>query len=150
MPNPTNLTNLALRLKAEEDLKNSIIDANIAETKADFAQYHETDLDGTDGAIELYIDYDAYDGTNNNSIYISVDGGATEFTTAEAKVTLPAGQVMPVGVDGSGNKIYNKGTVYYTAHRKDFEGNYVFPQNIAGANAYEILRKLGVANIMDV
>lgn len=122
----------------------AVINAAIADTQADFAQYQGLNLAGTDpitGAVTEYttldLDTAAYDGTTNNAIDISLDGGTTVFTT----VTAHADDIP-----------YVPPRLYYKAAYKVMDGTKEGEStqdagDVVGSSAYDIIKALGIQGI---
>ena len=133
----------AAKINQRKTNEAAVIDDAIIDTKADFAQFHGISLITTDpitGEATEYttldIDTGNYDGTTNNAIDISLDGGITIFTTAVAHADdIP----------------YVPPRLYYTAPRKILDGTKEGGDvsGVAnGSTAYDILMGLGIASIM--
>ena len=121
----------------------AVIDAAIASTRLDFAQYHGLSLVGADpitGAATEYttidIDTAAYNGTTLNAIDISLDGGTTVFTT----VTAHADDIP-----------YVPPRLYYKVTKKILDGTKEGGDAkgvVSGSDAYDIMKALGIQSIL--
>ena len=103
----------AAQIKQKRTNEAAVINAAIADTRADFAQYEGVALytaDPITGAATEYtnvsIDTAAYNGTTNNAIEISLDGGTTVFTTVVVHADDP----------------YNPPRLYYSAPKRLMDG----------------------------
>jgi len=138
-----NFDRKAALLAAKKTNEAAVIDAAIAETRSDFAQYHGLVLAGTDpitGAVTEYttldIDTASYNGTTLNAIEISLDAGTTTFAT----VTAHADDIQ-----------YNPPRLYYKATKRILDGTKegaVGGGPIVGSSAYDMILGLGIQSII--
>ena len=132
MATPEKLTRDAERYNVAQEESNRIIDSKITETKDDFSQFAGMALIAP--YTTLQINTGAYNVSANNVMDIAIDGGGT-WTTVSAHADLPGGNI------------------YYTAEQKNFDGTAIIPgtiRTINGANAYDMIRNLGIHKILAV
>ena len=116
-----------------------VINAAIAATKADFAQYHGIALLTADTITGVATEYttlnvgtSTYNGTTLNAIEISLDAGSTVFAT----VVAHADDVQ-----------YSPPRLYYSTTKRILNGTKegaVGGGPITGADAYDIITGLGI------
>ena len=122
----------------------AVINAAIAATKADFAQYHGIALLTADTITGVATEYttlsvgtSTYNGTTLNAIEISLDAGSTVFAT----VVAHADDVQ-----------YSPPRLYYSTTKRILNGTKegaVGGGPITGADAYDIITGLGIQSIVD-
>lgn len=130
-------------INVKRTVEAAIINAAIAATKADFAQYDGISLIQTDPITgepteytTLDIDTASYNGTTANAIEICLDGGATVFST----ITAHADDVQ-----------YDPPRLYYRATPRRLDGTKEGAEGgglVVGSNAYDIIMGLGIQSIV--
>jgi hypothetical protein len=122
--------------EAQRQFEANIIDENVAETIADFAQFDGKPMTDpySQGWNTLSVNTSLYTGSTANSIDISFDGGSTVWTTVTSHADI--------FVDGRGI-----GNLYYKARFYEHEGHTTW-FHVTASTAYELMRKLGLHKIL--
>lgn len=130
MPDLAKLQADAAKYNAAAANTNAVID--VAETKAaikaDYAQYDGIAL--TSPHTTLSINSAAFDGSANNAITISLDGGSTTHATVSIHADLPGG------------------VMYHKALFTDLDGSATHIYPVTSNNAYTMMRQLHIHTIM--